>query len=204
MELDRWFSLFGICLLGAMSPGPSLAVVLNAALGEGRRAGYSAAIAHGAAVGLYGLLTVAGLAVVIARSPALFNTLQIAGACYLLYLGIGILRHACAAKPVADSDPGGHSWALGGFLVACLNPKLAVFMLALFAQFLNPGDGPREKAIMALTVGLTDACWYALVVSLVSHHSLSRRLRRGGALIDRLFGCFLVLIGATVLLRAVL
>ena len=39
VELDRWFSLFGICLLGAMSPGPSLAVVLNAALGEGRRAG---------------------------------------------------------------------------------------------------------------------------------------------------------------------
>ena len=67
MEFGQWLSLLSICLLGAMSPGPSLAVMVKCTLGGGHRAGYPAALAHGAGVGLYGLLTVTGLAVLITR-----------------------------------------------------------------------------------------------------------------------------------------
>ena len=77
MEPSHWISLFSICLLGAMSPGPSLAVVLNSTLGGGQRAGYLTALAHGVGVGLYGLLTVTGLAVLITRSPTVFLIIQV-------------------------------------------------------------------------------------------------------------------------------
>ena len=65
-----------------MSPGPSLAVVLGATLSGGHLSGYKSALAHGNGVGLYGLLTVTGLAVLITRSPQPFLPIQVLGAIY--------------------------------------------------------------------------------------------------------------------------
>lgn len=204
MEPTHWLSLLSICLLGAMSPGPSLAVVLRCAVAGGRRAGMIAALSHGAGVGLYGLLTVAGLALVITRTPALFLALQLGGALYLAYLGAGALLRA--PRPPDDNPPqvahGGA--ARDGFAVAFLNPKLAVFMLALFSQFLQPQFGVWEKGLMALTVGATDALWYTLVAALVSQPRFLARLRRNAALIERVFGLILLALAASMLLKVLL
>lgn len=200
MSLAHWLSLLGICLLGAMSPGPSLAVVMRATLGGGRAAGYAAALAHGAGVGLYGLLTVAGLAVLVTGTPALYLALQVAGAAYLIYLGLGNLRGRRGTAPAAAPlRARARAQATSGFLVAFLNPKLAVFMLALFSQFLEPGFGLREKGLMALTVGVTDAVWYALVVSLLALPGFLDRLQRAAPLIDRCFGVILIALAVSVL-----
>ena len=204
MEFSHWLSLFSICLLGAMSPGPSLAVVLNATLGGGHRDGYSAALAHGVGVALYGLLTVTGLALLITRSPALFLTIQLVGATYLIYLGVKSLRSTSASRLQTEEDSGAGNAALAGFLVAFLNPKLAVFMLALFAQFLDPGDGVVKKGIMVATVGITDASWYALIVTLVSRKRFLEKLQRSSQVIDRVFGTILILLALSVILRAVM
>jgi len=204
MQLDHWLSLVGICLLGAMSPGPSLAVVMNTALRSGRRAGYGAAIAHGLGVGLYALFTVTGLAVLIARSPALFLVIQVLGAGYLIYLGVQSLRHAAAQEPDSEQGPTRRHGALDGFWIAFLNPKLAVFMLALFSQFIRPEAGLLEKGIMVATVTTTDACWYALVVTLLSRSALQAKLLQHGPLIDRVFGVLVIVLAISVLLRAAL
>lgn len=202
MALQVWLSLVGICLLGAMSPGPSLAVVLAATLQHGRRGGYQAALAHGIGVGLYGLLTVTSLALLITRSPALYLAIQLAGAIYLLYLGIGLLRsRGGSIETREDAKPGQNPW-LAGFLVAFLNPKLAVFMLALFSQFLRPEFGLPEKAIMVATVGITDACWYALVTRIITQPRLFKRLQQHAAQIDKVFGVVLVLLALTVVLNS--
>jgi len=203
MDLGHWLSLLSICLLGAMSPGPSLAVVVKATLGGGHRAGYPAALAHGAGVGLYGLLTVTGLAVLITRSPGLFLSLQVMGALYLLYLGSRSLRSS-APGLMAPAAHQSRNSALQGFLVAFLNPKLAVFMLALFSQFLHPDTDVEQKAIMVATVGVTDACWYALVVALLSRRNFLEKLRRGATTIDRIFGVILIALALSVLANALL
>ena len=204
MEFNHWLSLAAVCLLGGMSPGPSLAVVMNTALHGSRADGLACAIAHGLGVGLYGLLTVTGLAVVITRSPQLFLAIQLSGAAYLVYLGIRSLRSG--GNPLDDQQHqparAGRP-ALDGFLVAFLNPKLAVFMLALFSQFLRPEAGLLEKGIMAATVFITDADWYSLVVLLVTHRTFVDRLRGNAVLIDRLFGAILILLALTVVVRAV-
>ena len=204
MEFSHWLSLFSICLLGAMSPGPSLAVVMNSTLTGGHRDGYSAALAHGVGVGLYGLLTVTGLALLITRSPALFLTIQLVGAAYLIYLGVKSLRTTSASRLQNEENNGAGNAALAGFLVAFLNPKLAVFMLALFAQFLDPGDGVVKKGIMVATIGITDASWYALIVTLVSRKRFLDKLQRSSQVIDRVFGTILILLALSVMLRAVM
>jgi threonine/homoserine/homoserine lactone efflux protein len=204
LEFSHWLSLFSICLLGAMSPGPSLAVVLKSSLGDSHRAGYITAIAHGAGVGLYGLLTVTGLAVLITRSPVLFLAIQLFGGVYLIYLGVNSLRSSGSPNLKSEIDSGNRNAALRGFLVAFLNPKLAVFMLALFSQFLNPEAKALEKGIMVATVGITDACWYSLVVALVSRKAFLKKLQRSAQLIDRVFGIILIVLALSVLLRALM
>ena len=203
MEPVQWLSLAAVCLLGAMSPGPSMAVVLDAALRGGRGAGITAAVAHGIGVGLYGLLTVTGLAVVVTRSPALFVGIQLAGAAYLVYLGVKALQSSASVQH-AGASPGAYrgSAPASGFLVAFLNPKLAVFMLALFAQFLRPEAPPAEKALMAATVWFTDTLWYLFIALLLSHPVFYERLRDRAQLIDRSFGVILILLALSVGYRA--
>ena len=235
MNLAEWLSLAGVCLLGAMSPGPSLAVVISQTLRGGAGAGAAAAIAHGIGVALYAAVVVSGLAVLIAETPALFAAAQYAGALFLLYLGIRSLLSrgtapdmpAAPVMPAASADgkirhsgePGndgaGNGFArmgegasstdgyrgadgglrgacIAGFTVAFLNPKLAVFFLALFSQFLSPEAGLAWKALMVATVGLIDAGWYALVSLLLGQSGMLERLRRRQRAIDRLFGLILI------------
>ncbi len=204
MTLASWLPLAMVCLLGAMSPGPSLAVVMGNTLRQGYSAGYIAALSHGVGVALYGLITVAGLAALITGSPMLFSALQIAGALYLIYLGYKSLRSRSVSLAPADTDnnprPRHGNAASEGFLVAFLNPKLAVFMLALFSQFLSADSTWTHRWIMVLTVGILDACWYSLVVAFVSRESVLTRLRKSSVVIDRVLGIVLILLAFTVLI----
>ena len=210
MVLSTWLSLLGVCLLGAMSPGPSLAVVLRSTLAGGRVAGLAAGLAHGLAVACYALLTVAGLSVLIARSPQLFIALQLAGAGWLIYLGTTALRSHRGATATAG-EAGGANPATGpgraafnGFMIAFLNPKLALFMLALFSQFLPAEPSWRVYALLVTTISVTDALWYCLVALLFSRPAWLARLQRQGPRIDQILGAVLVLLGALVIFRLLL
>jgi threonine/homoserine/homoserine lactone efflux protein len=205
--VDNWLSLVVICLLGAMSPGPSVVVIMNTALRAGRRTGYGAALAHAAGIGFYALATVTGLAVLIAGSPLLFLGLKLAGALYLIFLGIHALRRSGATVAVQPEDaaPAVRApSARDGFWIALLNPKVALFMLALFSQFLNADAGLWHKGIMVATVTTTDACWYCLVVTLISREGLRTRLLRRARLIDTVFGILIIALAVSVLLQAAL
>lgn len=227
MTFSDWLTLSSICLLGAMSPGPSLAVMLSCTLSResqnGSRDGYAAALAHGLAAALYGLMTVVGLAALITKTPALYTAIQVAGALYLLHLGVKSLRssssvtaHKTDSKDVVEESDskgarvedttrnGTKDAVTQGFLVAFLNPKLCVFMLALFSQLLQPTYGVMEKGIMVATVGLIDAAWYCFVVALVSRPHFRQWFERGSATIDRVFGLILILLALSVLYAALL
>jgi threonine/homoserine/homoserine lactone efflux protein len=206
MTLEAWLSLALLCLLGAMSPGPSLAVVLGSLLHGGQSAGLAAAFAHGLAVGLYAMLTVAGLAAVVASSLVLFAVLELIAAGYLLYLAHGALRSRArmpTTDHVAPARKSTASAARNGFMIAFLNPKLAVFMLALFVPFTGADQGLPAKAVMVLTIGGIDALWYATVVLAVVRAGLLPVLERRAVLIDRLFGLLLLVLAVFVASRAV-
>ncbi|TGD74730.1 LysE family translocator [Mangrovimicrobium sediminis] len=202
MEIAQWLVLLGVCTLGAMSPGPSLAVVTSHTLAGGRSHGVAAALAHGSGVALYAALTVLGLTAALTARPGLFLVVQWIGAAYLAYLGCRLLL-ARAATGEADTDtaPTARSPVREGFLVAFLNPKLAIFMLAVFSQFLSEGAGLAQKAVMVATAGAVDGLWYTLVALGLSHPRLQHRLRRQAALIDRLFGLALLALAVALLWR---
>jgi threonine/homoserine/homoserine lactone efflux protein len=204
VEVGQWLSLVSILLLGVMSPGPSVAVVISSTLKGGSRAGYLTACFHGIGITLYAVLTVAGLAVLLAGAPLAFLLMQIAGGLYLIWLGIKSLRSKGGSLAGDDSAQSNHNPALAGFLVAFLNPKVAIFMLALFSQFLDPNASVQAKGVMVASAGLIDAGWYAFVVAMISRPSFLQRMRDSSQLIDRVFGVILIVVALTVLLRAVI
>ena len=178
-----------------MSPGPSLAVVVSNTLRLGAPAGVAAGLAHGAGVALYAVAVVSGLAVLITTSPGLYTGLQWAGALFLAYLGIQSLRSTGGSVADAEQDSS-QSPALQGFLVAFLNPKLAIFFLALFSQFLDVDATLPQKAVMVVTMGVIDASWYCGVSLMLAQPAILPRLRRAEVTINRLFG--LILIGLAI------
>lgn len=201
MNWLEWLSLAGICLLGAMSPGPSLAVVVSQTLRGGAGRGTLAALAHGAGVALYAVAVVSGLAVIVTASDRLYGLIQWAGALFLIYLGVKSLRsRGTVSLDGAEEEAEAAGALIQGFSVAFLNPKLAVFFLALFSQFLTESVSLPQKVVMVATVGIIDAGWYTAVSLLLGRPKILERLRRSRGLIDRAFGIILIALAIRVVL----
>lgn len=202
MDLLNWLSLAGICALGAMSPGPSLLIVLRSAT-SGLRQGLACAVAHGAAIAIYAGLTAFGLAVLITRSPLLFSILQWAGAAMLVYLGWKALR-APAPNAAAASIPAPHQSVsratLQGFGVAFFNPKVAVFFTALFSQFVAEQQALNTKLGMAALAAGIDAGWYCLIaLAVYAGRNRSWVSKSVGHRMQQLFGVLLIGLAARLL-----
>ncbi|KPP97184.1 MAG: putative threonine efflux protein [Marinobacter sp. HL-58] len=190
--MATWLTVVTICILGAMSPGPSLAIVLKQTLTGGRRNGMVTAVAHGLGVGVYAFLSILGLAAIITASPLAFSVLQWGGAGYLAWLGAkGLLARPRDDGPLPEA-PTTASAARDGFLVVLLNPKIAVFFLALFSQVVGTDTSMLAKLGYAATAMVIDGSWYLFVTWVFSNQRWLHLLRRKAIWFERLFGVVLL------------
>jgi RhtB (resistance to homoserine/threonine) family protein len=187
--------------LGAMSPGPDFAVVVRQAVTSGRRAGL--ATAAGVAVGIlvWVLAATTGVAALLAASAVAFTVVKVIGAGYLLYLGVRALR-AAARRAGATAEPAtGRAPTTGvaafrsGLLCNVLNPKAAVFFVALMPQFLPRHPAVADVLLLSATAFLITLLWFGVVATVLS--GLRRLLDRPAVrrVIDGLTGTALVLLG---------
>ncbi|MFM9270986.1 LysE family translocator [Halomonas elongata] len=204
MPLSLWLSLAAICAMGAMSPGPSLALVLRHTLGGGRAPGVAAALSHALGVGIYALLTVWGLGALIVRFPTLFQAITWAGAAYLAWLGIKALRAGRAGALNAEAMvTSGMQAAREGMLVALGNPKLILFFVALLSQFVTPDMSLAARAIIVFTAMIIDGGWYVLVAVGLSHSRVLPWLQARAHWINRATGVLLLALALRVALGPV-
>ncbi len=200
MSLPAWLSLVAICLLGAISPGPSLAIVIRNTLNHSWRHGLVTAISHGAGVGLYALATALGLAAVLVTQAHIFEGLSLAGSAYLLWLGSQALRGVPNSRNRYCDEQSAHGRvsvsltiaARDGVAIALLNPKIGLFFIALFSQFVTPNADASTTIILASTATLIDASWYALVATALSSAGIGAWLSQHQRAIDRISGALLV------------
>ena len=137
MEQDQWLSLAMICLAGAVSPGPSLLVILDATRRGGRPAGMLAAIGHGLGIFIYAFGAATGLGWLAGLGPVFLPALQAAATLFLLSIAWRLWRTAGAAQPdSAKHSPHGQEtihmdlWRgfVAGLMIALFNPKVAFFL----------------------------------------------------------------------------
>ena len=204
MTLLTWLSLAVVCLLGAMSPGPSLAIVVRHSVTSGSRAGAICAFAHGFGIFLWAALMVSGLGALLLAQPTWFDGLRALGAVFLLYLGCrALMAQRGAAADTGQAKSGGgksaRKAAREGLVIALSNPKVAVFFAALFSQFIQPDATLKTQLMIATTAAVIDALWYTVVALLLSRPAWSGRLMQHGGLLDRGFGVILIMLSAAVL-----
>ena len=203
MALSLWFSLALVCMMGAMSPGPSLAVVLKHSLSGGMKNGMLAALSHGFGVGLYAAASLLGLGALMLQFPTVYQFLVYLGAAYLAYLGLKILF----SKPndselnIQQSDMSSSKALQDGFAIAFLNPKLAIFFLALFSQFIDPENLTLNiGVIMCLTVFVIDTGWYLLVALLTEVSKKRFGFTKQNIWLDRLLGAVFIALAIKVVI----
>jgi threonine/homoserine/homoserine lactone efflux protein len=200
MTLTTWLSLVAICCLGAMSPGPSLAVVLRHTVSNGRAHGIATALSHAVGVALWALLTVWGLAMVVVEWPLMYKFLTYAGAAYLMWMGIKALRSNGAGPMNVEQRSAPISEAArDGLMVSLLNPKLAFFFIALFSQFVSAELVLADKLIMTGTASVIDAVWYIIIAVALSHSKVLDKLQKRSATIDKISGAILIALALRVL-----
>ncbi len=189
----------GVVSLGAMSPGPDFAVVVRRSALRGRAEGMAAAAGVAAGVFLWAVAAAAGVAALVATVPVVLTTIRYAGAAYLAYLGVRALV-AAARTPAAagpEPPPGSTGGAFReGLLCNALNPKAAVFFLALLPQFLPAHPGTVDTLALSLLAVAVTLLWFCTVANLVA---LFRRLftrSRVRRTLDGLSGAALLGLGA--------
>lgn len=200
MTFTAWLTLFSVSLLGAMSPGPSLAVIIKNTLGGGKMHGIVTAWAHAFGIIGYAFLTVFGLSFVLKEHPMLFNAISITGAAYLAWLGVGALRAkgGIADKIAQGKEQSYFESARNGLMISLLNPKIGLFFIALFSQFLHVETNLSEQLITLATPPITDGLWYTLVTLVLSRPRILNKLREKAHVIDKISGVVLLAIAARI------
>ncbi|MFH8489489.1 LysE family translocator [Streptomyces longisporoflavus] len=172
VSTDRFLAFAAMSLLVIVIPGPSVLFVIGRALAHGRRTAVATAL--GNVLGSYVLvLAVAfGVGSLVERSAAVFMAVKLAGAAYLVFLGVQAFRHRkeMRAQSVGTSAPGEAARSdvrtvLDGALVGVTNPKGIVFFAAVLPQFVDHSAGhlPAQMLLLGLvpiSIGLiTDTLW---------------------------------------------
>lgn len=199
---DRLLAFLGVSIAVVVIPGPDMALVARNVLRHGRAAGF--ATSGGICTGIlcWAVAAAFGVSTILATSAIAFTALKLAGAAYLIYLGIATLlaRDERVRPGVNDRSPlPWHRAWLQGLLSALLNPKLGVFFLTLLPQFIAPDDPPVGRALqLAVLFDLIGVIWLMTYSAMLG--AVSAALSRPGPrrLMRWLIGTILVGIGARV------
>jgi threonine/homoserine/homoserine lactone efflux protein len=100
-----------------------------------------------------------------------------------------------------EYEVSGRRGFLEGFMISFLNPKILVFMVAVFSQFINPDITNSGRFIMAIMAGVIDTTWYVFVATVLAGTSIIDKLRLNAAIIDRLTGLVLFMLAIVLIVR---
>jgi len=205
MPLEIWIGFAVASLVLLSIPGPTVMLVISYALGRGRSTAW--VTVPGVALGDFTAMTLSllGAGAVLAASATLFTLLKLAGAAYLVWLGIQLWRaepHIGAIAATANRKSG-RAMFWSAFVVTALNPKSIVFFIAFVPQFVTPARPVLPQFVILVATFLvlavlTNGIW-ALLAGEMRARFTSRRVARA---VNRLGAGFLVGAGAlTVLAR---
>lgn len=133
---------FGTAFTTILTPGPNMMYVGTNGAERGVAGGALAALAVVLGGVCYTVATAIGVAAAMAAHPALLTAIRAAGAAYLAWLGLRLLRRAGDRTPSAPLAPTNAGAFRGGLIISLTNPQLALFFLAFLPQFIVPGAGP--------------------------------------------------------------
>ncbi len=193
-----WIQFTTICIVGAMSPGPSMALIIRNSIKYGRVSGILSSIGHAIGIGIYAAVSVAGLQIILINNIFLFNTIQFSGSVFLLILGILFLRGAGNKLSIEEQQKSVNSF-MQGFAISILNPKILIWFTAIFSQFIEISSTNLVKLTMVLITSSIDGFWYIILVIVVTGFGLKQFLENNIKIIQNISGIVLIFISIIIL-----
>ncbi|MBV9485071.1 MAG: LysE family translocator [Frankiaceae bacterium] len=194
-------AFLAIAFAVTLSPGPAFALMLQVAARDGWRAAMANIGGNSVGVLMWGVLSAVGVSALVAANRIAYDALHVGGAIFLLWLGVSaIVRRkqpdpgAPAATPPRERTA--RQAARKGLINSVANPKLAIFFVSLFPQFVAPGDAVLPAALaMSGAIVACDVVWYGSIAFCVDRFRrvIAAKLLRG---LERTTGVVLLGFGA--------
>ncbi len=201
MSTITFLQIFLVCLLGAMSPGPSMVVVINNAIFKNRFQGILTSIGHGIGIGVYALFAVLGIGIVIETNLVLFNGIKVLSIFFLLYLGLKSINN----KTNLDFDKKnninkGISSFFQGFSISILNPKILIWFVAIYSQFMSLDNDIIFNSFLVLIAGFVDGIWYFILSIIVTSKKVLGLIKFKLIYLNKIIGFLFIIIGMVLLI----
>ena len=200
MDINSILILAIVCASGAISPGPSLAVVIRNTITGGRAQGIMTGLGHGIGLTIYAFIAVMGLSSMLIGNQTLFVCVQIAGSFWLIWIGCNMIL----SSPKEYSNKNVFSRKRGfveGFMIAFLNPKILVFFVAVFSQFIHSELTNIDRTIIVMVAGVIDTFWYVFVAMLLAGSNFVDKIKKYSVWIDRFTGVLLIGLSLAIIIR---
>ena len=188
-----WVQFALICIVGAMSPGPSMALIIRNSIKYGRVSGLLSSIGHAIGIGIYASISVVGLQLILINNIFVFNTIQFCGSIFLLILGILFLKNSGEKLSLEDDQKNLNSF-IQGFAISILNPKILIWFTAIFSQFIEASSTSMTKLTMVFMASSIDGIWYIIVTIVVTGFGLKKFLENNTKTIQNISGIVLIFI----------
>ena len=189
-----------VCLLGAMSPGPSMMVVINNAIFKNKFNGILTAIGHGFGIGIYALFAVIGVGLIIRTNVFIFSSLKFLSIIFLFYLGIQAIIKKDQIEYDKTNIKSGMQSFLQGLSISILNPKIFIWFIAIYSQFMSLDNTYFFNISLVLIASIVDALWYLLLVNLVTFHSILELIKNKSYLMQKIVGFLFIIISVILLI----
>ena len=200
MSLIFWFQFAAVCIAGAMSPGPSLALIIRNSSKYNRLGGILSAVGHGLGMGVYAIFAVTGLSIIILTNIYVFKLIQIGGIALLFVFGILFIVQKNEKIDFNVSQNKLNSF-LQGFSISILNPKILIWFSAVFSQFVKNESTFLTNSILVITASAIDCIWYILVALIVTSYGLKDFFQKRINAIQKISGIVLVIISILLIIN---
>ncbi|MDB2385985.1 LysE family translocator [Shewanella sp.] len=207
MDVQLLLTLAIIHLAALASPGPDFALVIKLSAQENRAVALAAATGISSAILIHTLLSLLGLSLIIHSSERLFMLLQVIGASYLAWMGVGAIKAALAhwRDPVSlekqQQSQGLHArdGFLQGLYTNLLNPKALVFFITLFSTLITPQVSIATKAAAATLLFTLSMMWFSLIATVLTKASVQIKLKKATPVINLLTGCIFISVAVVII-----
>ena len=195
MTLVTFVQVFTVCLLGAMSPGPSMAVVINNAIFKGRYNGILTSIGHGIGIAVYATFAVLGLGLIIKTNIFVFNGLKILSIIFLICIGLKSIFNKEKLNLEKKNIKENTISFFQGFSISILNPKILVWFIAIYSQFMSTDNELIFNIYLVSIAGIIDMCWYITLSLAVTTNAALSFFQSKITLIQKIQGFLFIALG---------
>ncbi len=202
MQFESYLTMSIICFLGAITPGPSLAIVIRNTIAGGCRQGILTGVGHGVGLTIYAFVAIMGITSIIIPDSYILEIIKFFGIVVLLKISLELILKKDLINGNERKKNENKKGFIDGFLISFLNPKILIFLTAVFSQFISADLEINDKIYMAFIAGIIDMTWYVFVaISISKSGGLINYMQKKKKYVDKVTGFFLLVLSSYLILE---